>query len=238
MHMKKLIVFTSLAISCIAHSIAQTNDISKIREGEPALNEGYRFAQFIQGLVYDHNGNMSAARLNYNLLAGEMHFIDDKGDTLAISSPENISSIVLDTTRYYYLKPDYFEVFSKHGSIELLGRLRIKQEKEKIGAYGTTSRISSIQSYNSIAGSVRVFALTPNERVRLFADVSYYLIDQKHNGRDHTIGWGKAVKVNKSGLKKMFPTKKESIDKYLKEHSMNFEDLGQIQQMLVHLASL
>ena len=225
--MKKISLFAA-GICSICLSFAQTNDYVRVRAGEPVVTGAYRFKEFIQGFVYYKNGNISSGRLNFNMFAEEMHFIDGNNDTLAIANPLTISSIVLDTNRFYYFKDGYLEVFSHYDSIEVAGKLRVKSNKEKVGAYGQANPTASIDTYTSITDRNRVYALSPNEDITLFKDVSYYFIENKKH----------ALKATKANLFKLFPGKKDSIEKYLVQHPVNFKNITDIKQLLLHITGL
>jgi hypothetical protein len=61
---------------------AQEAKLIRVKSGEdPArvipMNERYRFARFTDGKIHYHT-SVSAGKLNYSILLGEMHFIDPK----------------------------------------------------------------------------------------------------------------------------------------------------------------
>lgn len=204
---------------------SQKQEILQVKPQEIQLTGDYRFPKFIQGTVYFKNGNTSAALLNFNLQLEEMHFIDNSGDTLAISDPELISSIVLDTVSYYYLNKQYLEIYSKIGPVEIAGKSRLKKSSEKIGAYNQESPTGSIDTYRSINDRGKEYQLSTRENVNMFMETTYYFIDTNL----------RVIKASKAAVLKLFPDRKENIEKYCKENDINFNSRPDIQQLLLHL---
>jgi hypothetical protein len=220
----KKIFLSIVGLITILNLFAQEKQVQQLKPAESISSGAYRFPHFIHGSVHYNNGNTSTAMLNFYLVSEEMHFIDYKGDTLAIASPQNITSIVLDSTIYYYIKNDYLEVLSHYGSIQLAGKLRMKTRNAKMGAYGQVNETSSIDAYNSINDRNRIYTLTPNEQVKLSLSITYYFIDHNRN----------VLKANKQSLLKLYPDKKDSIERYCNEHAINFSDKADIHRLLLH----
>ena len=50
-----------------------------------STSDVFSYPQFTIGTVYFKNGNIASAKMNYSSLWDEMHFINSKGDTLAMA---------------------------------------------------------------------------------------------------------------------------------------------------------
>ena len=222
------ILLAVITLHCICHSFAQTNTDFRSKAGEAFIPSPYRFPDFIQGFVRYKNGNNTTAKLNFNMANQEMHFMSSNGDTLAIDKPMEILSIVLDTTVYYSCKEGYLEVFSRYDSILLTAKLRLKNQNDKIGAYGQPNPSSSIDNYRSFIDHNRVYSLTTREHVTFSYDVTIYFVDNKHQ----------AFKATKANLFKMFPGKKGEIEKYLRQHPVNFNNRTDMEQLVSYVTGL
>ena len=206
---------------------AQVTEILRIKAGEVVVSRTYRFPNFIQGVLHYKNGNKATALFNFHILSAEMQFINAKGDTLVIEKPNNISSIVLDTTVFYY-KDGYMEAIADYDSIQLARKLRMIKRVEKIGGYGMSDPASAIESKRTYTEGNAVYNLGANENIVLLKDVNYYFIDKN----------GNAVKANKSNLFKLFPGKKTAIEKYLAQMAVDFSKREDIARLLLHIVAL
>lgn len=76
----------------------------------------YVLPAFATGTAFLKDGTSSMLRFNYNFLLDEMHFINEKGDTLAIADPLLINSVVIDSMVFYYDK-GYLREISRAGRL-------------------------------------------------------------------------------------------------------------------------
>ena len=185
----------------------------------------YHFPNFTEGKIFFRNNTITDARLNYNYLNGEIEFISPRNDTLAISKEQmlNIERVIIDTSTFFYNK-GYLELVEQSA----VGKLLKKQmfdvvKREKIGGYGQPSSTSAIESYGSFAdnNSPREFNLKVRENITLVLKTNYFFGDQYHM----------VLPANKKNIYKVYRSKKELIDSYLKENVVDFnkpEDLKKI----------
>ncbi len=97
----------------------------------------YRFPAFREGTIVFRNGIMNSARLNYNVSSDEMHFLDEKGDTLAIADPASINFISFSDSRFYFDKNflQTIDTFTTNGIILAFRQTFSIQQRKKAGAY-------------------------------------------------------------------------------------------------------
>src|SRR5215213_7904778 len=62
----------------------------------------FYYPQFADGKVFFKDGTVAAVKLNYNRLLDEMHFIDPKGDTLAVADESTVKLIAVGEDSFYY----------------------------------------------------------------------------------------------------------------------------------------
>jgi hypothetical protein len=188
----------------------------------------FYYPQFTYGKVFFKDGNTAEAKMNYNRLLDEMHFIDPKGDTLALANEKTIKFITLGKDSFYHN-----EGYLRRVSGNNVGKLAVKQvwrfaDKKKASAYNITSSVSSISSRSSYYDGRRFHNLAVKEDIVL-SKVEQYYIGDKYN---------RFVLAGKKNLLMLFPKEQNRIDMYLKENKVHFsnkEDLEKIVQFLEHL---
>ena len=216
--------------------LAQDADLFRVKSGEtveetiPVVQQ-YRYATFRNGNVSFYNGSTATARLNYNILLGEMQFIDITGDTLSLAEEHTIRYIRIgENTFYYDPRYGYVEVVAEYPAVRL-GRQPsfLAVLKEKKSAYGQSTGVSSIRSYNSYAtGNSRLQKLDPKGDVLVAKQVTYFLVD--HNHRIH--------RASKSSLMKLFSHQKRAIGDYLKAEAIDFDQEEDLRQLLQFCSAL
>ena len=215
---------------------AQDADLFRIKAGDaveeaiPRVHQ-YRYETFRNGSVSFYNGKTATARLNYNLLLGEMQFIDITGDTLSLAEEHTIQHIRIgENTFYVDPKHGYLEVIAQYPTVKLGMQPSFSTVlKEKKGAYGQSTGTSSIKNYNSYtAANSRLQKLNPNEDVLIAKEVAYFLID--HNQRIH--------RANKSALMKLFAQQKKAISTYLDKEDIDFDKEEDLRKLLQYCSAL
>lgn len=215
---------------------AQNTDMFRVKSGEEAEKNipatyKYRFETFRNGSVSFYNGRSATARLNYNLLLGEMQFIDLTGDTLSLADEQTIQSIKIEEDTFYYdPKYGYLEVVAQYPAVKLtLQQSFSTVSKEKKGAYEQSTGASSIKNYNSYAsGTSRLQKLDPDGDVLIAREVAYFLVDRNN----------RVSRANKSNVLKVFAKQKKAIGTYLDEKDTDFDKEEDIRQLLQFCSEL
>lgn len=236
--MRKVVCLIGVFWCSHYHLLAQDAEILRVKSEEdiaeviPA-DVKYRYSEFRTGNISFYNGRSSAAKLNYNILLGEMQFLDRKGDTLSLADEHTIKIIMIGEDVFYYDgRFGYLEVVKDYHPIKLaLNQTLQTVTSEKGSAYGQSSGVSSIKTINFYStDNSQVQILKQKGDILLTKKASYFLVDQ--NNRCH--------KLNKSSILKVFADHKRAIKDYLKEASINFnkeEDLKKLLQFCDALRS-
>ena len=186
------------------------------------------YQHFTSGKVFLRDGTKSEAKLNYNRLVDEMHFIDPKGDTLALADEKNIKYIIIDNDTFYY-DGGYVRVLSTGNFVKIaIKQVWMISDTRQIGAYNTTNSSVSIVSHTSYNEGGRLYDLTVNADVILKKVEQYYFGDNYNH----------FLIADKKNLLKLFPKEEKRIEMYLKENKINFankDDLEKLVQFLEHL---
>jgi len=189
------------------------------------LSERYRYPEFINGQVVLKNGRSTNLRLNYNYMTGEVEFIQAK-DTLSISKKKDILYVVAQDTFVYY--NGYKEVISG-GEIKvgLKQYIKIKDVLEK-GAFGTTNRAASIDTYKSIWADGNTYDLVPNQDIEVQMTLEYYISKSSCD----------FILFNKKNVKQLFPQRADEIKAYIKSNKLDFESRDDLLRFADYLRSL
>lgn len=190
--------------------------------------EVFYYPQFTEGQVFLKDGTKSTARLNYNRLVDEVHFINARGDTLALADEKNIAFIRVATDSFYY-NEGYLRLLASGGGIKLaLKEVWIVAETKQLGAFNTTNPSVSVLSFKTMNESGRLYDLTVNADVVLKKTEQFYLGDR----------FNRFVPATKKSLLELFSKNRDQLEQYLKENKTNFnnrEDLESLVQFLSHL---
>ena len=230
--MKKF-VYLLLMLPCIAS--AQNRQIVEATSGEDlsakvSAQTQYLFPEFTQGDVFYLGLPKGSGILNYNMLIGEMHFLEN-GQVKALANVKDVVLVNIDNRKFYrYNEKEFVEELMWSSKCQL--RVRYKGNAvphSKKGAYGTASSTSSITSYSGIAEDSRYYNLSVSENVLITLDHLYYLVGT--NGKYTII---KNVKT----FYKHFPGKNAQIDEFVKEHNTKFNNRDDLKALFAFCAKL
>lgn len=172
----------------------------------------YRYEQFVLGKVLFRDGTIAEAKLNYNKLFGQMLFINENGDSLAVGNPETIKFISIGSDTFYCTKDVYLELVSSTKNVQLAKRQLLQQvDEQKNGAYGqsyTNNSTVSNKNYYTIDGKPR---LNVGEST-LFSQKTEYFISYKQSD---------FVLATKRNIEKLFADKSQKLKEYMKDNAIN-----------------
>lgn len=228
--MKAVLILVTVWLSC--HLLqAQDSKIIKVSGTEDVaksvpISQQYQYPEFKQGKIAYLTGNLSVAPLNYNLLLGEMQFIDQKGDTLSLANEYTIKHIAIQPDTFLYNpKNGYLQVIANYHLVKLAVTQKLKiLGSEKISAYGqatATSAIREYKLYSDANGQMR--KLQPKGNVLLAKDESFFLIGG-HNNLFYA--------ANKANLLSIFKSRKNDVVRFIKENDINFQKETDLRKLL------
>ena len=192
------------------------------------MSEIFFYPEFTNGKVFLRDGKLSETKLNYNRLVDEIHFIGQKGDTLALDGETNIKFIAVGNDTFYYAQ-GYLRVLSPGNAIKLATReVWIISETRQIGAYGSTNNSVSMISFKSMQEGGRLYDLVVNEDIVLKKQTKYYFGDH----------FNQFLPATKTNLLTLFPKEEQRIGKYLKENRINFNDKSDLEKTVQFVEQL
>ncbi|GEO03143.1 hypothetical protein AAE02nite_08070 [Adhaeribacter aerolatus] len=185
----------------------------------------YRYPAFKESIIHYTTGGLAQGKLNYHQILGEMHFIDPKGDTLALDNLYLVKFVAIGETKFYYdpEKKGFGEEIADYKSVKLLLKQRFKpSDKEKGVAYDQYSNTSATRSYGTITVNGQMQRLSPNEYM-VYAKMANYFITDQNN---------KFYPANKASVLKIFNKNKSVIEKFIKENQIDFQKEDDLKKLL------
>lgn len=234
--MKFIVLALSIWTAVYSRSMAQDTQHIRVKAGANLTNvlsfaERYQYPEFQSGKLLFTNNSSSMARFNYNRLLGEMHFIDAKGDTLALTSDPTIQAVVIGKDLFYYEYPkQYWMLVTDYES----GKLMVKQnivliDREKQGGYNQSTGASSIRNTTSYSSSNGSLARLNSQADMLFAKKDEYKLMDKNK---------KFYSANQAGFLSLYSKNKQPIKQYLKENNIDFRQESDLKKLLEFCTTL
>ena len=215
---------------------AQKREVVNTESGEDISKKvstqiQYLFPEFTDGDVFYRGLPKSSGKLNYNMLVGEMQFVDNNNKILALANVQNVIVVKIEGRKFLpYKNNEFAEELMTTAKCQLMVRYRgnVAQHSKK-GAYGTYSSTSSSTSYSSINGIDRQYDLKIEENVLVSVINYYYLVGT--NGKYSLI-------KNVISFTKQFPEHKAQIEKFVKENKTQFNNGNDLKSLLEFCSKL
>lgn len=226
------VLATLLFTGAVLFSAAQ-DKIYQIKPGENISDvltkeDMYLYPTFQVGRVFFKSNETAAGRMNLSFLTGEFHFIDNKGDTLALDNEQTIRQINLGKDTFYF-QEGYLKQMEANEHWKLAQKQEIRMVKqEKTGAYDQGMPSAAV-SYTSIRmGNQQMDNLIVREHTTLMRQTEYFIGDK----------YNKFVLLNKKNLMKLFGKHEKKVEAYLDAHPMNFKNEEEVLQLFAFLQTL
>jgi hypothetical protein len=230
MSLKRLITLLLLTSGFLANSMpAKTQETITVRAGTRVidyfpLSERFLYGDFAPGKVVFKGGTVTSARLNYNILYGDIQFIQNR-DTFSIGNPGDIRYVNVKTDTFYFDK-GYMRILAGNNAAKFAVRQFVRVvDYQKKGAYGTSSSTAAIDSYSSLLSGPHNYNLIVDVDLVMRKETLYYI---------YRTGLG-FEPFRKKTIFQVFPEKADELKKYLKEQPVDFdvkEDLLRLFQFL------
>ena len=192
-------------------------------------NSPYLFSDFMSAKVYFSNGRQSDEKVNYHLLSNKIRFIDRKDQQIKeVSDPQIIDSIKIGN-RTFIPNPDegWIEILSTAPLIQVQYLVNTKT-KGQIAAYGGTSELSNTKSYS---------AKKDNENISIVKDVEFE-VSSYYNYYWITIDGKRKQFKSFAQFLKFFPKQKDTLNQYIQDNHISFEDTEAIVKLCLYAESL
>ncbi|MEJ7737647.1 MAG: hypothetical protein WKF97_09495 [Chitinophagaceae bacterium] len=190
-------------------------------------NEMYRYPKFLIGKVFFRDGKSTSAKLNYNLLVGDMQYIDLNGDTLSIANSKEVGYIKIEEDSFFY-DQGYIELLNDGSTVKLGIRQIIKlKDFKRIGAYGLPSH-GTIESYGTYTGSHQVQKINVKEDLVFSKQTNYYFGDKFNH----------FIPATRKNVLQIFSNHQRKVEKFLYENDINFNKHQDLEKLIAFLQVL
>jgi hypothetical protein len=192
-------------------------------------DSAYLFADFEPAEVYFSNGKQSDEKVNYHLLSNKIRFIDKKDKQIKeVSDTKALDSIVVGK-RVFIPNPDdegWIEIVSAKPVVQV--QYFVKTKTTRIAAYGGTSELSNTKTYGKWREKGTIAQLKEPEP-EVAGYYNYYWI-VKEGKRKQFKSFAQFVKL--------YPKQKETLNRYIQDNRINFEDVEAIIQLCLYAENL
>jgi len=230
--MKKLIILFLLFSMFIS---AQDKVILDVVSGENLNNRvasdmQYVFQKFTKGEVHFDNGRKNSSMLNYNMLLGEMQFVDNE-TVLSLATLKDIQMIIINDRKFFpYNNSEFCEELYTTGDVRLCVKRNARPlEQSKPGAMGIETSTRSSTTFSSLDNDSGVRSdLEVQRKILVSVKDTYYLMNK-----------GKYYQIkNQKSFTKLFPTQSSKIESYVIEHNTNFKNEDDLEALIAYCSDL
>lgn len=206
--MKHLLILCFSLISTFTYLSAQEK-----------AKEGFLFNEFKNGNIYYRDGRQfTNIPLNYNLITHQFVFIDKKdgNQEKEFTEPGMIVAIEIDKRTFLPPSEGATEIIQAEPPfyVSYEGTIR----RTKATSYGGETMTASVDTYSQIRG-VGTVGGTEGTKQSLAATNKVYKIKVGKKNKRFT---------SAKDFLRLFPDKKEVLEKYIEEQKINFEDVNQV----------
>lgn len=226
MNRKKLIPYVFLiAPACLYSQANQKVVIDNNKVAAEQLNPEFQqiFPDFRSARIAYKGLSPISCKANYNFLLDEIHYLNEKGETMAIANPLDLSFVMIDNRMFIPGKKGYYEVIEK-GDVSLVYKwvCRIRS-KSREGALGLSTDAPGVYQMNRISFDSREWNTKVNEEGLASVEVIPYL--KTKNRIIPVTGQGSFLKAFHD---------KESLRKYFEINTVDFHKEADLRQLTVY----
>ena len=233
--MKALLLLLFILIGYFDLS-AQDSTLVTVKTGERIedvlkSSDIFFYPQFIYSKILFKDGKVADPYMNYNRLYDQMLFINDKGDTLAVTDVKNIEFIVNDWDIFFY-NGGYLRLVADDTVIKLAEKqIWEVADIRKMGTFNTptnTVAITSVGYFSDGRDAAKSKELILNAETLLRKETQYYFGDKYNH----------FVRASKKKLMDLFPKDEQRIENYLKENKVKFDKKDDLEKLCKFLHQL
>lgn len=214
-------------ILCFVTLAAQSQEKKtfKINPGEKLIyalprSEVYDYPNFIPGTVNFRNDRFASALLNFNVLYGEIQFIDPNGDTLSMDDEATVRNVVIQKDTFYFDKV-FVRQIARYGEFTLAGKdFFYLVNRQKLGGFGETTN-ASVDAYDQMSTKNYFKDLVVREILTLGKDSVFFIGDRFNRFRP----------ANKKNILAVYGKRDKEVLAYLKDNPVNFNSESDLRKM-------
>lgn len=186
----------------------------------------YRYPKFTDGTVFFKDGKTANGRFNYNVVTGEIQFLEGRSDTLSLANEATIRHLVISKDTFLFNKA-YIRVINSNSLAKLGERTYYKDYVQKPGAYGVSTSATATNTVDLLVNR-RTLQVDHDHEISLVkhtdfvfagADTDFFIADKR-------------------SVPKAFPKYRKQIDTYLAGNPMDFKKLEDLQRLCSFIVTL
>jgi hypothetical protein len=195
-----------------------------------SFSDIFHYPEFKTGIVYYRDGRAGSSKLNYNLLTGEVLFLQSGNDTIALADEPTIKTIAIDSDQFIYnvSSKSYFQIKDTTKKVSLLKKESIRfSDSKKLGLFGQPI-IAAADQITRLSSSGQVYNLTANERVDMVKQSEYFFEDEN----------GKIYPALKKNVRRVFDKYKTTIESFLQSQEIDFTKEADLKKLFSFIREL
>ncbi len=193
-------------------------------------NNVFKYPEFVAGKVILKDSSVIAAKLNYNRVLGQILSISRQGKTVPFEHPETFNKIIIASDTFQYYNKGFLEKFThyQNGNLYIKQTIRYieKVNNENNGSIYIPTNSSKLPYTNDDHAKPGAVVIGENAEFKFINE--YFLADKLMN----------IYPATKKGFFDLFPMYKNELKTYLREHSVNFNKIDQMEKLLQYLQGL
>jgi hypothetical protein len=219
----KPLLLSALLILSINSAFSQTvTETKRAQAGENVSqfvseNGVYRFPKFATGIYITKEGKVGPMTCNYNLVIGEMQYMNGN-DTVSISNPLDFDLFKVNDVVFYF-RDGYKEIVQDYGTYKLGMGIEINVTTENIAAYGSAAGASKVSTLSHFDRTV-VTELKSKVNSLITKKTTYYILDKDKLAEPAT----------KKNFTKIFSN--VPVADFLRRNSINFNKVDDLKKLL------
>jgi hypothetical protein len=230
--MKNISIAIAALLTITLSTKAQDNKVYVINPGEKInwvipFAELYEYPAFKQGIVFFRNKTTGGGSMNYSHLSQEMFFIDNKGDTLAISEPKEVDSVMIGTDVFYNHADGFIKLDSSTSDARLGENIFFAViNRQMVGLYGQATNTSGNTIHNRFTSTSAAANLTVENIISLSKRQVFYI-----SKRPNVFS-----QVNKKNISNVYGKKQNAFNVYMQLNDVNLSKRSDIVKLMAWMS--
>jgi len=188
----------------------------------------FQYPNFVEGIIILKDSSQYVAKVNYNRILRQFLVIDRMGNTKPFADPNTIDKIIVKTDTFYYSNNSFLQKVTHFANTNLYVKQTISYIEKPKGDGGIpiiTSNDSKLPYSFEDPKSENIKI----EKGSLFKFITEYFIADKSMN---------FVTAEKRNLYGMYPEYKDKLKTFMQEHTVNFNNVDQMEKLLQYINSL
>ena len=221
--MRKLIFLAVAMLACLSAGAQSYFFTEPTEESQMMLDSvKYVMPEFVTGTIVFDNGEQYIGPINIFTVTQRIHFKNENGEVMELTNNLDVSSVFIKGRTFLNSRYGYVELYETVGDI-FMGEVRKVGfiSEDKVGAFGSKSQTTSIQTINSVQTSGGYMVDFEKQRNSPYTYKKIPYVCRK----------GLFLTVSKKTLQKCFPDKKDIIEQYIQEKNPNLSHVDDVREM-------